>query len=287
MKIITWNTQWCKGLDGRVDIARVVDVAREMADFDVLCLQEIAVNYPDLTGDTPADQPAALRQLLPGFEVFFSASIDELSPDGTYRQQFGNLIATRLPVRQVQHVALPYPNPPPDSALAENVLSMQRVCLVCTVQAEWGPVRLMTSHLEFYSQPMRLAQARALRDWHRQSCALAAYPPKSEPGTPYQPKSHTVDANLCGDFNFEQSAPEHAAILETWQGDDLVNGWEVLHPGQPQPATFRLFDRTYGPEPEACDFFFVSTSLKSRLTRMTINQLTQVSDHQPVLLEVS
>jgi len=47
MKLITWNVQWCRGVDGRVDPARIVRHAKAIADFDVLCLQEIANNYPD------------------------------------------------------------------------------------------------------------------------------------------------------------------------------------------------------------------------------------------------
>ena len=49
MKIVTYNVQWFKGLDNVVDIARVLNVARELADFDALCLQEVAVNYLNLT----------------------------------------------------------------------------------------------------------------------------------------------------------------------------------------------------------------------------------------------
>jgi endonuclease/exonuclease/phosphatase family metal-dependent hydrolase len=36
MKLITWNTQWCCGLDGQVSVARIINDARAMADFDVL-----------------------------------------------------------------------------------------------------------------------------------------------------------------------------------------------------------------------------------------------------------
>jgi endonuclease/exonuclease/phosphatase family metal-dependent hydrolase len=75
MKILTWNVQWFKGLDGVVDIERVLHKAREMADFDVLCMQEISVNYHALTGETPADQVARVRELLPDYEVFFAPAI--------------------------------------------------------------------------------------------------------------------------------------------------------------------------------------------------------------------
>ena len=45
---------------------RIVAQARAMADFDVLCLQEIASGFDGLSG-APGDQPAQLQALLPGF----------------------------------------------------------------------------------------------------------------------------------------------------------------------------------------------------------------------------
>ncbi|MEI8402738.1 MAG: endonuclease/exonuclease/phosphatase family protein [Alcaligenaceae bacterium] len=313
MKIVTYNVQWFKGLDNVVDIARVINVARDMADFDAICMQEVAVNYTTLTGTAHPNQPVIVKQLLPGFEVFFSPAIDELSPCGTMRQQFGNLIATRLPVRQVQHTPLPYPNPP----VAQPTPSMQRIALTCTVQAPWGPVRLITSHLEYYNQVMRQAQTCALRDLHLQGCSLAAQPSKTEQGTPYQPKPLTTDTIICGDFNFEPDSEEYASMIQTGGGQtgavqtsggqtgavqtgggqtdsvqtgvagNLVNSFNVLHPGKAYPSTFRLFDRTYGPEPVGCDFFFVSHSLTHRVKGFAVNQVTQASDHQPVLLELT
>ena len=42
MKLITWNIQWGLGMDHQCDLARMVVHARSMADFDVLCLQEVS-----------------------------------------------------------------------------------------------------------------------------------------------------------------------------------------------------------------------------------------------------
>ena len=64
MQLVTWNTQWCCGLDGVVSPQRIVEHARALADFDVLCLQEIAVHYPALPGNAGLDQVAQLRDLL-------------------------------------------------------------------------------------------------------------------------------------------------------------------------------------------------------------------------------
>jgi endonuclease/exonuclease/phosphatase family metal-dependent hydrolase len=67
MKVLSWNVQWCLGVDGRVDPARIVAEARAFADFDVLCLQEVACNFPALAGSAGEDQFAAIAAVLPGF----------------------------------------------------------------------------------------------------------------------------------------------------------------------------------------------------------------------------
>lgn len=280
MKIVTWNTQWCCGLDGIVSPQRIVDGARQLADFDVLCLQEIAVHYPRLAGGADHDQPALLRQLLPGFQLFFGAAVDEFTPDGR-RQQFGNLVATRLPVAQVQHHALPYP-------ADGGVRSMPRMCTVVTVlDPQLGPVRVMTTHLEFYSKVQRMAQAVALRELHAQATAQAAAPPEvSHDGSPFQSKPHTAQAILCGDFNLEAHEPEFAAVTQAGPHGRLWDSWRLLHGATPHPPTFRLYDRRYGPEPVACDFVLVSDALKDRVRRLEVDSATRVSDHQPVCVEL-
>ena len=76
MKLITWNIQWGRGVDGRVDLARVVDTARAMGDFDVLCLQEIADNYPGLEPPAIGNQWEQLAALLPGFHATEGVAVD-------------------------------------------------------------------------------------------------------------------------------------------------------------------------------------------------------------------
>ena len=284
MKILSWNTQWCCGLDGHVSPQRIIERARGFADADVLCLQEIAVNYPGLEG-APGDQLAQLQKLLPGWQLFFGAAVDEFTTVG--RQRFGNLIATRLPALQVQHFPLPYP-------ADAGVRSMPRICTVVTVMdARLGAVRVMTTHLEYYSKVQRMAQARALRSLHLAASSVADAPPEEcRDGSPFQTKSQTPHAVLCGDFNFETHEPEYAALTAPWaageegalQPGQWHDSWRVLHPDQPQPPTFKLFDRRYGPEPIACDFMLVSDSLRPRVRQWDVDAQTQASDHQPVAL---
>jgi endonuclease/exonuclease/phosphatase family metal-dependent hydrolase len=281
MKIVTWNTPWCCGIDGVVSPERIVRIARELADFDLLCLQEISVNYPGLAGNPGHDQPALLAALLPGFQLFFGAAVDEWSEDGQ-RRRFGNLIATRLPVAQLQHHPLPYP-------ADAGVRSMPRLCTVLTVRDPvLGPVRVMTTHLEYYSKAQRMAQARGLAALHAEACAQAEAPPRaSKDGSPFQGKTHTAQAVLCGDFNLEASDPEYALLTAADAPHRLWDGWRLLHGATPQPPTFRIYDRRYGPQPLACDFFFVSSALKDKVRDLRIDGVTQASDHQPVLLELA
>jgi endonuclease/exonuclease/phosphatase family metal-dependent hydrolase len=294
MKLITWNTQWCCGLDGIVSPERIVAEARAMADFDVLCLQEIASGFGGLSG-APGDQPTQLQALLPGYQVFFGAAVDEFDVLGQ-RQRFGNLIATRLPVVSVQHYPLPWPA---DGA----VPSMPRMCSVVTVKhPDLGAMRIMTTHLAYYSQAQRIAQARALRELHAQSCALASMPPQpEEENSPFQAKLHTTQAILCGDFNHAPHTPEYTAIQESFSlpantgialnatnsiANQWHDAWPLVHGQTPNPPTFRLFDRSYGPEPIACDFVFVSDALAGHVKALSVNLYTQASDHQPMLIEL-
>jgi endonuclease/exonuclease/phosphatase family metal-dependent hydrolase len=203
MELISWNIQWGRGADGKVDLARIIDTLRGMADADVLCLQEITRGFSDLAGHPGPDQVAELSALLPDYRVIFAPGVDRTHRDGSPRQ-FGNVIATRLPVREIFRHALPWPADP-------DVASMPRVALEVTVQAGSRLLRIICTHLEYYSTSQRAAQAEALRDWHVQACDHARHPGRSEnrPG-PFTPEPRPSEAILCGDFN---SRPEDGAYL--------------------------------------------------------------------------
>jgi len=102
---------------------------------------------------------------------------------------------------------------------------------------------------------------------------------------------------LCGDFNLQAHEPEYAALAAALADEEgatagqagqppLWDAWRLMHPGAPQPPTFCVFDQTYAPQPLACDFIWVSESLRSRVRAVRVDGVTQASDHQPVLLEL-
>lgn len=281
LRLATWNTQWCCGLDGQVNVERIVAQLQSLGELDVCCLQEVAVNYPALQGAPAHDQPALLRALLPaGWQLFYASAVDEFDADGR-PQRFGNAVATRLPVAQLRAHALAWPA---DAGLR----SMPRIALDVTLRATVGGaprwLRVTSTHLEYYSKRQRMAQARALRELHAEACARAAAPPApDDDGSPFRGKPQTASAIVCGDFNFTTSDPEYAAIQE---GGALLDAWPIVRGAEPHAPTFRLHDRTYGETPIACDFVFVSEDLAPQVRRIDVDAQTRASDHQPVLIEL-
>src|SRR5258706_5117307 len=95
MRLLNWNVQWCRGVDGRVDPARIAAEVRRLADPDIVCLQELAANLPQLAGTNGDDQAHTLAHLLPEYTACFVSGVDVPSANGR-RGYFGNAIFSRL-----------------------------------------------------------------------------------------------------------------------------------------------------------------------------------------------
>ncbi len=278
MRLMTWNAQWCRGVDGRVDPARIAAEARRMADPDILCLQEVASNFPELPGSAGEDQVHALLDALPGYEACLVSGFDVPAPGGR-RSRFGNLILSRLPVGQVLRHSLPWPQAP-------DVPSTPRVAVEAVLEAPFGPLRVSCTHLEYYSHEHRAAQVGRLRALHAEACA--ARKTVAKPG-PFRTHPRPACAIVCGDFNLPPSDPLHAVMKSPFQPGvpRLLDAWETLHPRQAHPHTFRVHERKEGESPCCCDYVFVSEDLAPRLRAIRIDGQTQASDHQPVIVELS
>ena len=285
MKLMTWNVQWCRGVDGRVDPARIVAEARRIADFDVLCLQEIADNFPDpeLAGSAGDDQFAVLAGLLPGYTAVPGVAVDQPGRNGA-RRRFGNMILSRLPVRQVYRHALPYPLDP-------GVPGMPRLAVEAVVAAPFGEVRVITTHLEYYSARQRMAQAEALRRIYAEGHAYARDAKiTKDDGSPFHTFVRPRATIITGDCNFEPEDPEHPRMLAPFDDGTppLFDAWELAHPGEPHASTFCIYQKTDPGGGELhCDFIFVSDELKGRVRGLEVEQKTQASDHQPVVLTLA
>jgi len=342
LNLMTWNIQWGRGCDGNVDLRRIVDTARATADFDVLCLQEVARNFPDLPGSLGEDQFRLLAELLPGYAAVEGIGTDVLAANGApappsdgARRQFGNMILTRLPVLQAFRHLLPWPADP-------EVPSMQRVAVEAVLQAPWGPLRVTTTHLEYYSARQRAAQVERLRELQAEAAAHAHdISHARKEGGPFENAARPASGILTADFNFRANDPLYARLQAPFadapasseqgpaergagtrlrdataepavsasvipapcaspgsdpKGSPLppsdgapyyVDSWEIMYPGAPHAPTLGVFDREQWPEPQACDFIFVTGDLAHRVREVRVNSDTDASDHQPVLLSLN
>jgi endonuclease/exonuclease/phosphatase family metal-dependent hydrolase len=254
MRLLSWNVQWCRGLDGVVDPGRVASEL-QATGADVACLQEIASNFPELPGSKGEDQPVALWKDLPAFEPIVGWSVDVPSRTGM-RMRFGNMILSRLPVARILRHSLPWPASP-------EAPSMPRAAVEAALKTPLGPLRVITTHLENSSGVHRAAQVRRLKE------ILLEGPSRAS-------------AVLCGDFNLAADDPLYRELRD----GGLVDAWQALNPGRPHPPTFRLHARKEGVAPYCCDFVFVTPDLAPRLRSMRIDADNRASDHQPVIVEL-
>ena len=280
MKLLSWNIQWCRGVDGRVDAERIARVIRELADADVICLQEVARNFDTLQGSRGEDQFAQLAAAFPGYTAIEGVAVDAPHEAGG-RRQFGNLLLSRLPLRQAWRHLLPWPA---DAAHAD----MQRVAIEAVIEApDVGDLRVTTTHLAYYSAAQRLAQFNALRELHAAAQGHRQPPQRADNSRgPFHWRPRPGAGIVTGDCNCEPDSPGYARMLAPF--DDatppFVDAWHIAHAGQPHAHTVGLYDTVQWPRRFACDFIFVSADLAPRVKAFDVDAGSDASDHQALVL---
>jgi endonuclease/exonuclease/phosphatase family metal-dependent hydrolase len=282
MKLLSWNIQWGRGADGVVDLQRTIAAIHTLGDFDVLCLQEVSIGFAGLHDGRPVDEVAVLAAAFPGYSAHFAAGVDV--PDGAGgRSCFGNLTLSRLPVGQVFRHSLPRP---PE----EGVPSMPRVCLEVVVDSPSGALRVLNTHLEYYSRIQRMTQIAALHTLQCDAVRLANMGGQTgrecAPDSPFALWPRPASALVCGDFNCEPGSPEFYRMTAPISAD--VSGWEdawrACYGDIPHLSTVGLNGAEWPDRAYCCDFFFVSADLVDRVDSVAVDQATAASDHQPVVL---
>ncbi len=286
MKLLSWNVQWCRGVDGLVDPARIARTVKETADADVICFQEVARNFPTLAGSEGEDQFALLAAAFPDYAAVEGIAVDVpdvRGPAHRTRSQFGNLLLSRLPLGQVYRHFLPRAADPVHA-------DMPRVAIEATIESTGGPLRVTTTHLAYYSQSQRLEQVAALREMHSQAHAQGRRPAKADVSRgPFHWTGKPDAAIVVGDFNFTADTTEYTQMLAPFADGTpaLQDAWQARNPGQQHAATVGIYDRAQWPQPFCCDFAFISSGLLPRLAGFEINSATDASDHQPLLITLA
>lgn len=281
MRIITWNIQWGRGADGRVDLSRTVAALRALGEAEVICLQEVTQGFASLAGDA-ADQVAALAAAFPRHEAVFGAGVD-VAVRGGGRGRFGNLLLSSLPVLQIFRHALPFPADP-------SVPGMPRACLEAVVQAPSGPLRVLTTHLEYYSVLQRRTQVMALRQLQEEAVGHGVTASGGKDANPaFAQRPRPMAAVLCGDFNMEPDSPEYRLMGETLaaaEGAGWRDAWCVRRGTRPHPPTVGLHGADWPDRAYCCDYFWVADCIAERVRGVAVDATTLASDHQPVVLDL-
>jgi endonuclease/exonuclease/phosphatase family metal-dependent hydrolase len=265
--IVTWNIQCGLGCDGVVDLARIARVVAGMGEADVICFQEVARNDPAIAGG--ADQAAELQARFPGYQAFFGTGV-ERPP-----RQFGNLLLSRLPVLEVFRHLLPRP-------AQGGIKHMQRQAIEAVITTRAGALRVMTTHLEYYSPLHRAAQIERLCALQAEAAENEARPPKPA-ASPYDPAPRPASLVLCGDLNFLPHEGEYGQLFQP----PLLDAWRVARGSEPHPPTTGLHDRVQWPMGGHCrDYFAVTADVARRITAVEIDLSTDASDHQPLRLAI-
>ena len=288
VRFVTYNTQYCTGLDGRTDVQRIVDAIR---GADVICLQEIDRFWKRTDY---ADQAAEITECFPDYYWTFGAAMDV---DASYhdatgglvnrRRQFGNMVLARWPLLMVRNHLLP-------KLQLRTPMSLQRAALETVVDLPDGPCRVVSVHLAHAAASERHLQIeRLLSILHHAPNDGGAWSGQAIPqgwdldGPPQAQPARTI---VMGDFNIVPESEEYARICgpaDPAHGSlstvvDLVDLWAVAESTNDDGATHHGREGS-----KRLDYAFVTGEFAERLRRIWVEQSAAGSDHKPLWAELS
>jgi len=282
--ILTWNIQCGCGVDGRVDLGRVADVIKGMGDVDVICLQEVSRNDCEMDGGKGADQVTDLSAFFPNHYPVFGSAFNRLEDTKAQRRQFGNMILSRLPVLQVFKHLLPQPAPEGPHK------HMPRQALEVVVVIDEKPIRITTTHLEYHSEVQRIAQVKRLLEVQDEVVKNQQYLKYAPSAGPYSAVPRPARSILCGDFNSEPDDTVYKILTSPQNSaeNNYLDAWRIIKGQEFHAPTCGIYDRTQWPQGGHCrDFCFISRDLIPVARDIEVQQETNASDHQPIILHLN
>ncbi len=284
MKCVTYNIQYGKGRDGRVDLKRIVD---EVSGADVIALQEVDRFWPR-TGHT--DQVRVFREHFSDHFTVYGAGVDMHAagtrPSENRRCQFGNMILSRFPIEHARHHLLPKHG-------SLGPLSIQRSALEATVLVNGQPLRIYSIHLTHLSAETRLPQVERILEIHRQARHEGHAVSGDlrgmdwESGVPSQPVAG--NALLLGDFNFVPESEEYRRFVgppSDYGGHitslmGFVDAWCQAGGDPSQGHTSDVKGA-----PARLDHCFVSAAIRHHIRTCWVDDRATGSDHFPLWVEM-
>jgi endonuclease/exonuclease/phosphatase family metal-dependent hydrolase len=275
MRLIAWNIQWGKGCDGVVDLARIVSTAMSLGDADVYCFQEVSDEFSSLDGGI--DQSRQLAALLPDHLPVFRPAVETIDGEGKVHR-FGNMTLSRLPVLQVAGHLLPWPR-------AGEPRSMRRLALEVTVQASFAPVRIVNTHLEYYSAAQREAQLVRLLDLQEEASRDPNRPRPAMPSLmearPWQPPAccAAISISMCPIRSMRCCTRRRGrASITAMHGQSVIRTGRIRYTYERRRKLILLIDTN--PVAMLPHFHSIKADLKMELDRIGFKQVWLVGPEQ-------
>jgi len=278
MRILSWNVQYGKSCDGKKDFSRTLQHIKSLGDFDVICLQELARNMPDYCRSDQPDHLLMTQQFFKQHQVVWGSSFSwpAQDRDSDHRQEFGNISLIKSGLLDFRVHQLPQPATP-------GKVKMQRVAVEVVVDSIIGPVSVINAHLAFHDDTENQQQIAHLNHLEQERAANHSEPKQVGPGI-YQAGFPAAARMLCGDFNFTPETPQYRYQLDM----NWADAWKLSQGDTMHPPTCGISDAAQWPQGEHCrDFFWLSPELQSLQLKISVDIDTKLSDHQPVMLEIS
>lgn len=275
MQVVSYNIQWGKGRDGRIDLDRI---AASVKNADIIALQEVERWWREQ--DYP-DQPARLADLFPGFDWVYGPAVSLRGDIPARRRQLGNMILSRWPISSTR--TLPLPARPVFGHMNDEQAMTEAVIL-----GPDGPLRVYNTHLNYLDQGQRLDQIGRLMAFIAEAPERGG--PITSPGKPIPgPEDEWIvlpdselppmpeAAILMGDFNLSPDSEEYRVLTGRFR--DALEGYPdfdaVTFPGGGTESPQRL------------DYVFLTPDLTGRILHSWVDATADGSDHQPVWLELA
>ena len=164
---------------------------------------------------------------------------------------------------------------------------MARQATEIVISTDFGNLRMLNTHLEFFSEKQQLAQVKRIRELHEEACDQSQSPGIDHPSSPFAVINRSEKMVICGDFNFIPESSPYKLITSDFSPEipNLIDAWKVVHPNKARTPTCGIFDnKQWKKGPHCRDYFFISQNMSKQIRKFSVNTETAASDHQPIYI---
>ena len=279
MRVISYNIQFGKGMDGVNDLARTSNVVR---GADIVCLQEVD-QFWARSGD--CDQAAEMAGLLPTYYYVYGSSFDvDASARAAHsavvnrRRRHGNMILSKWPILSSRCFNLPKMH-------YDDKFNMQMTCLEAVIDTGKLITRVYSYHAGYLLAEERLVQVEDFVTlFERSPLEQGAWSGKFDIDSddwsnarPMPPMPQT--AIVCGDFNASPDTDEYQRLLDA---TGLTDCWSIADLDNQRTTTLLKEPAKDIKVTGKVDHILVTPDLVDSVKQVAINEGTEASDHKPV-----